>query len=102
MAVLKSGSREREPGSTRFVASIPVLKRDRQISFAEIAHSPLRGEIMRVKAVAFALALMTPAVSVAVNWHTAHVRETLQPQKKWTLFLVPHVQLDVGYTPLSP
>jgi len=54
---------------------------------------------MRVKAVAFALALMTPAVSVAVNWHTAHVRETLQPQKKWTLFLV---QLDVGYTPLSP
>ena len=57
---------------------------------------------MRVKAVAFALALMTPAVSVAVNWHTAHVRETRQPQKKWTLFLVPHVQLDVGYTPLSP
>jgi hypothetical protein len=57
---------------------------------------------MRVKAVAFALALMTPAVSVAVNWHTAHVRETLQPQKKWTLFLVPHVQLDVGYTPFIP
>jgi hypothetical protein len=102
MAVLKNGSRERKPGSTRFVASIPVVKRIDKFYFAEIAHSPLRGEIMRVKAVAFALALMTPAVSVAVNWHTAHVRETLQPQKKWTLFLVPHVQLDVGYSPLSP
>ena len=34
--------------------------------------------------------------------HTAHVQETLQPQKKWTLFLVPHVHLDVGYTALSP
>src|SRR6266576_173890 len=32
-AFLKSGSREREPGSTRFVASIPVVKRDRQILF---------------------------------------------------------------------
>lgn len=24
--------------------------------------------------------------------------ETLQPQKKWTLYLVPHVHLDIGYT----
>ena len=37
-------------------------------------------------------------LTVVVNGHTAHMRETLQPQKKWTLFLVPHVHLDVGYT----
>jgi hypothetical protein len=33
-----------------------------------------------------------------VNGHATHVQETLQPQKQWTLFLVPHVHLDVGYT----
>jgi alpha-mannosidase len=44
-------------------------------------------------------AVDTPAkLTVVVNRHTAHVQETLQPQKKWTLFLVPHVHLDVGYT----
>jgi hypothetical protein len=37
-------------------------------------------------------------LTVVLNGHTAHVQETLQPQKKWTLFLVPHVHLDVGYT----
>jgi hypothetical protein len=37
-------------------------------------------------------------LTVVVNGHTAHVEETLQPRKKWTLLLVPHVHLDVGYT----
>jgi alpha-mannosidase len=37
-------------------------------------------------------------LTVVVNGHTAHMQATLQPQKKWTLFLVPHVHLDVGYT----
>jgi hypothetical protein len=37
-------------------------------------------------------------VRVDVNGHATHVQETLQPQKQWTLFLVPHVHLDVGYT----
>ena len=37
-------------------------------------------------------------LTVVANGHTAHVQETLQPEKKWTLFLVPHVHLDVGYT----
>ena len=37
-------------------------------------------------------------LTVLVNGHSAHFQETLQPQKKWTLFLVPHVHLDVGYT----
>jgi alpha-mannosidase len=41
-------------------------------------------------------------LTVVVNGHTAHVQETLQPQEKWTLFLVPHVHLNVGYTALSP
>jgi alpha-mannosidase len=37
-------------------------------------------------------------LTVVLNGHTVHAQETLQPQKKWTLFLVPHVHLDVGYT----
>ena len=37
-------------------------------------------------------------LTVILNGHTAHVQETLQPQKNWTLFLVPHVHLDVGYS----
>ena len=41
-------------------------------------------------------------LTVVVNGHAAHVQETLQPQKKWTLLLVPHVHLDVGHTALSP
>ncbi|MGA8090726.1 MAG: polysaccharide lyase family protein [Terracidiphilus sp.] len=37
-------------------------------------------------------------VSVDVDGHATHLDQTIQPQKKWTLFLVPHVHLDVGYT----
>jgi alpha-mannosidase len=44
-------------------------------------------------------AAWTPArVTVDLDGHTSRFAETLQPQKKWTLFLVPHVHLDVGYT----
>ncbi|HEY2469023.1 MAG TPA: polysaccharide lyase family protein [Terracidiphilus sp.] len=35
---------------------------------------------------------------VEMNGHATHFDQTLQPQKKWTLLLVPHVHLDVGYT----
>jgi len=38
------------------------------------------------------------SVTVKVNGHFTHSSQTIQPQKKWTLFLVPHVHLDVGYT----
>jgi alpha-mannosidase len=37
-------------------------------------------------------------LTVVVDGRTEHFVEKLQPQKKWTLFLVPHVHLDVGYT----
>ncbi len=37
-------------------------------------------------------------LTVTVDGRTAHFPETLEPQKKWTLYLVPHVHLDVGYT----
>jgi hypothetical protein len=87
---------------------------------------------MRVKAVPLALALMTSLAPLAepadktvwrvgvfdgssgefaggephgaVNFVAGQdqPQETLQPQKKWTLFLVPHVHLDVAYTALSP
>jgi alpha-mannosidase len=37
-------------------------------------------------------------VAVTLDRHTSRFTETMQPQKKWTLYLVPHVHLDVGYT----
>lgn len=37
-------------------------------------------------------------LSVNVDGKTTHLDQALEPQKKWTLFLVPHVHLDVGYT----
>ncbi len=41
----------------------------------------------------------TPAtITVNLNGHATHFRQILQPQKKWTLYLVPHVHLDVGYS----
>ncbi|HWA93370.1 MAG TPA: polysaccharide lyase family protein [Terracidiphilus sp.] len=41
-------------------------------------------------------------VNVSASGHSAHVDEALTPQKKWTLYLVPHVHLDVGYTDYQP
>ena len=41
----------------------------------------------------------TPAkITVSLDGHETHFHQTLQPQKKWTLYLVPHVHLDVGYS----
>jgi hypothetical protein len=37
-------------------------------------------------------------LTVDLNGRKTQFAETLQPQKKWTLFMVPHVHLDVGYT----
>src|SRR5579863_4930170 len=37
-------------------------------------------------------------LAIEINKHTARAQQTLAPEKKWTLFLVPHVHLDVGYT----
>ena len=37
-------------------------------------------------------------LAVRIDGHASHVTQTLQPEKKWTLYLVPHVHLDVGYT----
>ena len=37
-------------------------------------------------------------IAVNLNGHSTHFTQTLWPQKKWTLYLVPHVHLDVGYT----
>ncbi|HUY82626.1 MAG TPA: polysaccharide lyase family protein [Acidobacteriaceae bacterium] len=41
----------------------------------------------------------TPAhLTVKLNGHRTRLTEVLNPRKKWTLFMVPHVHLDVGYT----
>lgn len=37
-------------------------------------------------------------INVDINGHRARFDQILEPEKKWTLFLVPHVHLDVGYT----
>jgi len=37
-------------------------------------------------------------IKVTLNGVPTEVTETLSPRKKWTLYLVPHVHLDVGYT----
>ncbi len=37
-------------------------------------------------------------IVVDLDGHKHPFTETLQPRKKWTLYLVPHVHLDVGYT----
>ncbi|MEO6965989.1 MAG: polysaccharide lyase family protein [Acidobacteriaceae bacterium] len=33
-----------------------------------------------------------------VSGHSQHQKQLIAPQKKWTLFLVPHIHLDVGYS----
>ena len=37
-------------------------------------------------------------IQVDLNGRKQRFTETLQPGKKWTLYLVPHVHLDIGYT----
>lgn len=37
-------------------------------------------------------------LTVTLDGHATHFSEKLAPQKKWTLYLVPHVHLDVGYS----
>src|SRR5215470_16887496 len=37
-------------------------------------------------------------IRVNFNGHTSEFAETLNPEKKWKLYVVPHVHLDVGYT----
>lgn len=37
-------------------------------------------------------------ITATVDGHAAHFDQVIQPQKKWTILLVPHVHLDVGYS----
>ncbi|MEO6909372.1 MAG: polysaccharide lyase family protein, partial [Edaphobacter sp.] len=37
-----------------------------------------------------------------VNGKVQHQALAINPQKKWTLFLVPHVHLDIGYSDFQP
>jgi alpha-mannosidase len=65
--------------------------------------SPLRGgQDFGEERISFAVpefAADTPShVTADLNGRKARFTEVLQPRKKWTLFLVPHVHLDVGYT----
>ncbi len=34
----------------------------------------------------------------SVAGHTQHQQQSIDPQKKWTIFVVPHIHLDVGYS----
>ncbi len=33
-----------------------------------------------------------------VNGHREHYEQTIDPKKKWTVFIVPHIHVDVGYS----
>jgi len=37
-------------------------------------------------------------VSLTMNGRRHHFRQEIEPQKKWTIYVVPHVHLDIGYT----
>jgi hypothetical protein len=37
-------------------------------------------------------------IQINLNGRKQRFTETVQPRKKWTLYLVPHVHLDIGYT----
>lgn len=36
------------------------------------------------------------------NGHREHVEQVIDPKKKWTVFLVPHIHVDVGYSDYQP
>jgi len=80
--------------------------RSGHITLAIAGHSwtkPLQGsqnfgeECIRFAVPEF-VAEMPAHLTVDLNGQKARFTEMLRPQKKWTLFLVPHVHLDVGYT----
>lgn len=40
----------------------------------------------------------TAQLSVEVDGRIRHYRQTIAPAKKWTVFIVPHIHVDVGYS----
>ncbi|MEM0149855.1 MAG: polysaccharide lyase family protein [Candidatus Micrarchaeaceae archaeon] len=50
----------------------------------------------------FAVPEFTAQTYAQLSWnvmgHVQHNEQTISPGKKWTLFLVPHIHLDVGYS----
>lgn len=50
----------------------------------------------------FAIPEFKPDSTAQLSWTSAgrprHVKKAISPAKKWTLFLVPHIHLDVGYS----
>ena len=40
----------------------------------------------------------TAHLALDINGHEERSEKSINPQKKWTLFLVPHIHLDVGYS----
>ena len=37
-------------------------------------------------------------LTAKINGRTEHATQTIDPKKKWTLYLVPHIHLDVGFS----
>jgi alpha-mannosidase len=65
--------------------------------------SPLRADQdFGEERVSFAVAEFAPGtaahLALTLDGRRHEFTETLEPAKKWTLYLVPHVHLDVGYT----
>jgi hypothetical protein len=41
-------------------------------------------------------------LTLQVNGKTRKIEVTLEPQRKWTVYVVPHIHLDIGYTDYQP
>jgi hypothetical protein len=41
-------------------------------------------------------------LTLQVNGKTRKTEVTLEPQRKWTIYLVPHIHLDIGFTDYQP
>ncbi len=66
-------------------------------------HKTLRGEQnFGEEELEFAIPEFPAQTQAQLNWnvagHKQHKEQAINPEKKWTLFLVPHIHLDVGYS----
>jgi hypothetical protein len=65
-------------------------------------HQTLRGgEDFGEEKIEFAVPEFTAPTQARLTWNAGraeHKEQTIHPGKKWTLFLVPHIHLDIGYS----
>lgn len=82
----------------------PLKSGEVQLSFAgHVLHAPLKSENdfgqERIEFEVPEFPAQTPALlSIRANGKQYRFRTLLNPERKWSIFLVPHLHLDIGYT----